>query len=106
MLLFLLFLLIGINKCPTGSTCRTFQEVFGNASSFCERIWDHGFKVVPDTEDCFRLWFSQDENPNEAVARRAAEKMLGLSGTATRIMISVYQTVLCAVFCLSMLYHL
>ncbi|KAL8598760.1 hypothetical protein ACOMHN_033323 [Nucella lapillus] len=76
----------GINKCPTGSKCDTFLKIFGDASSFCEGIWGHGFKVVPDSEDCFRLWFSDDENPNEAVARQAAEKLLGLSSSADRVL--------------------
>jgi hypothetical protein len=74
---------LGINKCPTGSQCDTFQNKFGDAKNFCEKIWDQGFKVVPDTDDCFRLWFSVDEgNPNEAVARRAAARLLGVSDSA------------------------
>ncbi|XP_076468112.1 folate receptor gamma-like isoform X2 [Babylonia areolata] len=72
----------GINKCPTGTKCSTFETIFEDAKGFCEGVWDHGFKVVPDTEGCFRLWFSDGENPNEAVARRDAARLLGLSGSA------------------------
>ena len=90
----------GINKCPTGAKCNTFQVVFGDAKSFCENVWDHGFKVVPDTEDCFRLWFSADENPNEAVARREAARLLGVSGSAGGIVSSYVIIFLVALYAL------
>lgn len=83
----------GINQCPSGSKCRTFSEVFQNASNFCERVihfsfenigatcvayacfglfqvWDHSWKYTEDDRPCMRIWFDGDQgNPNEAVAR-------------------------------------
>ncbi|CAH8543103.1 unnamed protein product, partial [Heterobilharzia americana] len=38
----------GTNTCPTNSSCDTIQSIFGNAKTFCESIWDDGWKVVPD----------------------------------------------------------
>ncbi|KAK7097194.1 folate receptor gamma-like [Littorina saxatilis] len=88
----------GQNKCPTDATCDTFKKVFKNATHFCENIWDHGFRVVPDTQDCFRLWFSDDENPNEAVARKEAARMLGVSGSSVKVVASCYVFVVMALF--------
>ncbi|KAK7496522.1 hypothetical protein BaRGS_00012174 [Batillaria attramentaria] len=76
----------GINTCPAGKPCKKFENIFGSAQRFCEGLWNNSFKVVSDEEDCFRLWFSADDpNPNDAIARRHAEKLLGQSGTASSI---------------------
>ncbi|XP_025087920.1 folate receptor gamma-like isoform X3 [Pomacea canaliculata] len=73
----------GINTCPTGRTCQKFTNIFGTAERFCQGVWNDSFKVVPDGDDCFRLWFSADEpNPNDAVARKYAEQLLGTSHSA------------------------
>lgn len=91
----------GSNQCPTGSRCDTFLNIFGSAKTFCEGVWDHSFKVVPDTEDCFVLWFSSDMNPNDAVARRAAQRLLAVSTSPDRlrpICLAVILVVLSALF--------
>lgn len=73
----------GINKCPDGSKCRKFSEVYNNSpSAFCEKVFG-SYKVVPEREDgvenCFYLWFNEKyPNPNEAVARRRASEILNV----------------------------
>jgi len=59
-----------VNHCPVGSSCKTFREIYETAENFCERVWDHSWKVVPDKEPCMRLWFDPSKgNPNEDVAK-------------------------------------
>ncbi|CAG5121900.1 unnamed protein product [Candidula unifasciata] len=61
----------GINTCPQGTTCRPFHTVYPDASTFCETVMGHSFQVVPDTTDCFVLWFDPSKpNPNEVIARK------------------------------------
>ncbi|GFR72375.1 folate receptor gamma-like [Elysia marginata] len=68
-----------INKCPQGSTCKKFSEIYENSSSlFCEKVFG-SFKVVDDVDNCFHLWFdAKYPNPNEAVARRRASEILNV----------------------------
>ncbi|XP_052807187.1 folate receptor beta-like [Mya arenaria] len=57
----------GVNTCPTGKVCRPFHTVWPTASAFCEQVWGHSFKVVPDNQPCFKLDFT-GSNPNDVVA--------------------------------------
>ncbi|XP_046401662.1 folate receptor alpha-like isoform X2 [Ischnura elegans] len=66
----------GRNTCPEGSTCRTFAEVYGTATNFCSKVWDHSWKPVPDEEPCMRLWFNPaGGNPNVRVAEIYAARI-------------------------------
>ncbi|CAG0881905.1 unnamed protein product [Darwinula stevensoni] len=82
----------GKARCPSGSTCRTFQEIYKNSSNFCEKViplltylstaeffqvWDHDWKYTADDEPCMRLWFSSDYNPNERVAQLRVRQLKG-----------------------------
>ncbi|GAB1602882.1 folate receptor gamma-like, partial [Argonauta hians] len=72
----------GENTCPTGSKCRKFSEVFKTANNFCEKVWDHSWKVVSN-KLCFVLWFDENkENPNYAVA---LQKALQLTSEASNL---------------------
>ena len=58
-----------VNVCPRGSSCTTFQQMYGDAKTFCERVWDGSWKVLDDSKPCMRLWFSgKSYNPNDKVA--------------------------------------
>lgn len=63
----------GINTCPTGTTCRPFQEVWTNATTFCSEVWNYSWKVVPDSEPCLSINFT-GKNPNDAVAKYYYER--------------------------------
>ena len=66
-----LILFAGENVCPTGSTCQTYETVFGNATHMCEVIWNRSYTVVPDSESCMVLWFDGTQrNPNEEVRHK------------------------------------
>ncbi|KAL5011671.1 hypothetical protein ScPMuIL_010222 [Solemya velum] len=59
----------GTNKCPLGSSCKKFKDVYNDSIEFCETIWDYSWKVVPQSEPCMVLWFDKNsENPNDRVA--------------------------------------
>ncbi|KAF2351663.1 Folate receptor-like [Trinorchestia longiramus] len=69
-----------VNVCPKGSTCVTFLEMYGNASNFCETVWDGSWSYTPDNEPCMRLWFDGAAgNPNEAVAQLYASRLSGVT---------------------------
>ncbi|XP_013420318.1 folate receptor gamma [Lingula anatina] len=71
----------GVNTCPTGKPCKPFHEIFGNATNFCETIWDGSWKVTPDDKPCMKMWFdATKENPNDAVAKQRAMEILQISG--------------------------
>ncbi|XP_047741598.1 folate receptor gamma [Hyalella azteca] len=58
-----------VNVCPEGSSCVTFLQMYGNASNFCETVWDGSWRYTPDDQPCMRLWFDGEAgNPNVAVA--------------------------------------
>ncbi|XP_023932569.1 folate receptor beta [Lingula anatina] len=64
----------GLNICKEGAECRTYEDVYGTAFHFCEIIWDHSFKVVPDEVPCMKFTFDPSgPDPNEATARMVAE---------------------------------
>lgn len=66
----------GFNVCKNISTCDTYENVFRNASNFCEMIWDNSFKVVPDDQPCMKFGFSNDTiTNNQMVAKKAAEAL-------------------------------
>ncbi|XP_052226595.1 folate receptor gamma-like isoform X2 [Dreissena polymorpha] len=76
----------GTSQCPTGSYCLTFNEMFKNSTNFCEKVWDHSWKVVNNTDPdgCFVMWWQQDaENPNYQVAKDRALKLLQASSSLT-----------------------
>lgn len=65
----------GKNKCPSGSECGKFTDVFGNSVDFCENLWGGSFRVASDVaEDCVKIDFS-GSNPNYKVARKRAEEV-------------------------------
>uniref|UniRef100_A0A5K3EYT4 Folate_rec domain-containing protein n=1 Tax=Mesocestoides corti TaxID=53468 RepID=A0A5K3EYT4_MESCO len=39
----------GENACRKGFHCLKISEIYRSAVSFCERVWDHAYTVVPDT---------------------------------------------------------
>lgn len=66
----------GLNVCKEGSTCDTYENVFRNASNFCEMIWDNSFKVVPDDQPCMMFAFKEDtKTNNQHVAQTVAQSM-------------------------------
>lgn len=67
----------GTNTCPKNSSCKKFKEIFKSSTEFCEKVWDHSWKVVPKEEPCFKVWFNEDEeNPNDVVTLQRAMKIV------------------------------
>ncbi|KAL3880044.1 hypothetical protein ACJMK2_032316 [Sinanodonta woodiana] len=64
----------GTNQCPASAVCRPFTEVFKDATTFCNQIWDFAWQVVPDSEPCMKLQFN-GSNPNDAVAQQKARQL-------------------------------
>ncbi|KAF3847860.1 hypothetical protein F7725_020888 [Dissostichus mawsoni] len=61
---------VSINKCPEGSMCRKWTEVYPTAKSMCEQIWSKSYlyTTLPNTSGrCMQLWFT-GANPNKKVA--------------------------------------
>lgn len=46
--------LIGKNTCPKGTTCRSFDQVYRNASQFCHAVWD-GAWMATDSSLCLHF---------------------------------------------------
>lgn len=60
----------GTNRCPEGSKCRKWTEVYPTAKSMCEQIWSNSYLYTthPKTSGrCMQLWFT-GSNPNWKVA--------------------------------------
>ncbi|XP_056298113.1 folate receptor isoform X2 [Pseudoliparis swirei] len=60
----------GINKCPEGSKCRKWTQVFPTPKAMCEQIWSRSYVYSPlprSSGRCMRLWFD-GPNPNRQVA--------------------------------------
>ncbi|KAK3610140.1 hypothetical protein CHS0354_039921 [Potamilus streckersoni] len=57
------------------TSCKTFQEIFKDAGTFCNKIWDYTWQVVPDSQPCMRVQFNSSSNPNDAVARWKANQL-------------------------------
>ncbi|XP_055212703.1 folate receptor gamma isoform X1 [Gorilla gorilla gorilla] len=69
----------GINECPAGALCSTFESYFPTPAALCEGLWSHSFKVSNYSRGsgrCIQMWFdSAQGNPNEEVAKFYAEAM-------------------------------
>ncbi|XP_074256387.1 folate receptor gamma-like [Saimiri boliviensis] len=69
----------GINECPAGAVCRTFESYFPTPAALCEGLWGHSYKVSDydgGSGRCIQMWFdSAQGNPNEEVARFYAAAM-------------------------------
>lgn len=60
-----------VNECPEGSKCRSFEQVYKNATFFCENVWGpNDYKVVDNgdaNKPCIEFIFHQS-NPNKKTA--------------------------------------
>ncbi|CAH8855471.1 unnamed protein product [Trichobilharzia szidati] len=99
----------GTNVCPQSSSCSTIQSIFKDAKTFCESIWDDGFKVVPDNENSGCMVFNERsgvsivEN-NRMVAQRRAREIIGLLNGTCRS--SIMNTLLLLPLLFVMIGHL
>lgn len=60
----------GNNKCPEGSKCSKWTDVFPTPKSMCEQIWSNSYLYTTDSKTsgrCMQLWFT-GPNPNKKVA--------------------------------------
>ncbi|CAK8683590.1 unnamed protein product [Clavelina lepadiformis] len=65
------------NHCPSDKPCRTFLEIFVNATYFCETVFGpHDYKVTDDSSHCMKISFSRP-NPNAEVAKYYASQNSG-----------------------------
>uniref|UniRef100_A0A674HIQ0 Folate receptor gamma-like n=1 Tax=Taeniopygia guttata TaxID=59729 RepID=A0A674HIQ0_TAEGU len=68
----------GTNRCPWGSMCRPFSQVFPRPQDLCEKIWSNSFRYSPEPRGsgrCIQMWFDPAQgNPNVAVARYYARR--------------------------------
>eukprot|EP00440_Ansanella_granifera_P001246 gb/GFBE01001342.1/.p1 GENE.gb/GFBE01001342.1/~~gb/GFBE01001342.1/.p1 ORF type:complete len:332 (+),score=89.51 gb/GFBE01001342.1/:1-996(+) len=49
--------------------CKSFEEVYTSGKDLCEQMWDGAFKYEPDESKAFTMWFFEEQNPNDAMAR-------------------------------------
>ncbi|XP_071951641.1 folate receptor gamma-like [Antedon mediterranea] len=89
----------GVNVCPAGTTCRTFEETFGSASNMCHQIWGGAFNATPDNEQCMVYYFN-GVNPNREVARYYAEQMVFNNGNPTNSAVETSTTIFIFLFSL------
>ncbi|KAH8869922.1 Folate receptor alpha isoform 1 [Schistosoma japonicum] len=88
----------GTNSCPESTSCMTIESIFGNATAFCELIWDHAWNVVPDntTSGCMlfsgKAGISVVEN-NRIVAQKRAEAIIGLLSSSSEY-VSIDETLI------------
>jgi len=76
----------GRNRCPAGSTCKTFSQVYKNSQEFCESIWDHSWKYASDNDYCMRLWFNASQgNPNDKVAKWKAYQLVSAAAPKPKL---------------------
>lgn len=64
------FSLAGVNKCPEGSKCRKWTEVYPDPKSMCEQIWSNSYLYTTYSKTsgrCMQMWFT-GPNPNMKVA--------------------------------------
>ncbi|NXD28780.1 FOLR1 protein, partial [Spelaeornis formosus] len=63
----------GGNRCPWGTVCRPFSQVFPRPKDLCEKIWSSSFQYSSESRGsgrCIQMWFDPAQgNPNVAVAR-------------------------------------
>ncbi|NXY84796.1 FOLR1 protein, partial [Alcedo cyanopectus] len=68
----------GVNRCPWGSMCRPFSEVFPSPKDLCEKIWSNSYKYSTERRGsgrCIQMWFDPAQgNPNVVVAKYYAWK--------------------------------
>ena len=57
----------GANMCPNGSSCVTFEEMYGNGEGLCNRMWGRAF-FYETSDNCTVMSFDPDgNNPNFAL---------------------------------------
>uniref|UniRef100_UPI00398F5A74 folate receptor isoform X2 n=1 Tax=Pristiophorus japonicus TaxID=55135 RepID=UPI00398F5A74 len=83
----------GINRCPTGSECRKFSEVFPTPKALCEKVWSYSFQYTQydrGSGRCISMWFKAGSkpNPNVEVARYYAIQK-GLIASSSIVKLSV-----------------
>lgn len=60
----------GVNKCPEGSRCSKWTDIYPTPKSMCEQIWSNSYLYTSHTKTsgrCMQLWF-MGPNPNKKVA--------------------------------------
>ncbi|XP_060569845.1 folate receptor alpha-like isoform X2 [Ruditapes philippinarum] len=91
----------GTPQCPLGSTCKKFSEIYKSSSDFCEKVWDHSWKVVNDTtpEGCFVMWWNEgDENPNQQIAYAKARQIVSWASRITTNLSALIYCIICFFF--------
>ena len=59
------YTLDGNNTCPADSTCRTFEEVYGDGEGLCNLMWGDAFFFSEDVDNCTVMAFDNAmPNPN------------------------------------------
>nr|VZI13250.1 unnamed protein product [Spirometra erinaceieuropaei] len=74
----------GTNKCKKGFTCMPIGEVYKTAKDFCEKVWDHSWKVIADGKhnwsttqpQCMHLGGDAVDTNNRAVAKLYATAII------------------------------
>lgn len=64
------FLFSGMNKCPAGSKCRKWTDVYPTPQAMCEQIWSNSYLYTTHSKTsgrCMQIWFN-GTNPNKKVA--------------------------------------
>ena len=53
------------SSCPQNSTCRTYQEVYGDGRGLCNKIWGSDYVYSTDRNNCTVMAFDNSmANPN------------------------------------------
>lgn len=61
----------GTNKCPEGSRCTKWTDIYPTPKSMCEQIWSNSYIYTTESKSsgrCMQLWFT-GQNPNKKVAQ-------------------------------------
>ncbi|XP_029026999.1 folate receptor [Betta splendens] len=88
----------GTNKCPQGSKCTKWTEVFPNPKSMCEQIWSNSYLYTTYSKDsgrCMQMWFT-GPNPNKKVAEyylNSAPQRQGFAPTAALFLAAAWFSV-------------
>ena len=54
-----------LNHCPENSTCRTFEEVYGDGRGLCNKIWGNQIFYSTNRDNCTTMTFDNSMgNPN------------------------------------------
>ena len=67
--------------------CKTFQEYYGDAKTFCNRLFNYSWKYTEGVkgEDCMTMWPNGTTNINRKVAEKRAREIILIRSSASKL---------------------